>query len=127
MNIYEELNRIDHVSETEDQENLYLSNNNFHLPWLSTPVPDSSIHHNVIVTSSHESGQNRQVARSGRSYSEIDLHSQSSEGSTVYQPQVLVTQKNDLVSTNIKKDDIQNPYIGVIKIHHIVIQVVMIQ
>ena len=54
MNIYEEINRIDTVSETEDQANLYLINHNFNLPWLNTPVPDSSIKHNVIVTPSNE-------------------------------------------------------------------------
>ena len=124
MNIYEELNRIDNVSETEGQENLYLTNNNFNLPWLTTPVPDSSIKHNVIVTPSNENGQRRQVALSG-SWSDVDLHSQSSAGSTVYQPHLLVPRhKNALVSPNIKKDDINNSNSGVIKIKHIVTQVI---
>ena len=80
MHIYEDvLNRIDNV-ENENQEYLCLSTNTFHLPWLTTPMPNNRIHHNIIVETSHESGQ---VARSGRSYSEVYLHSQSSEGSTV--------------------------------------------
>ena len=87
-------------------------------------MPDSSINHSVIVTPSNENGQ-RQVALSGRSYSDIDLHSQSSAGSTVYQPQLLVPcHKNALVSPNIKKDDINNSNSGVIKIKHIVTQVI---
>ena len=57
MHIYEDvLNRIDNV-ENENQEYLCLSNNTFQLPWLTTPVPDSSIHHNIIVAPSQESGQ----------------------------------------------------------------------
>ena len=137
MNIYEEINRIDTVSETEDQANLYLTNHNFNSPWLSTPVPDSvlsSIKHNVIVTPSNEKlecGQGKQVALSGRSWSDIDLHSTSSTGSTVYRPNLLVPRHNTaLVSPNsvtnhpIKKDDINISNNGVIKIKHIVTEII---
>ena len=122
------------VSETEDQANLYLINHNFNLPWLNTPVPDSvlsSIKHNVIVTPSNENRQRKQVALSGRSWSDIDLHSTSSTGSTVYQPNLLVPRHNTaLVSPNsvtnhpIKKDDINISNNGVIKIKHIVTEII---
>ena len=134
INQCEEINRIETVSETEDQANLYLINHNFNLPWLNTPVPDSvlsSIKHNVIVTPSNENGQRKQVALSGRSWSDIDLHSTSSTGSTVYQPNLLVPRHNTaLVSPNsvtnhpIKKDDINIPNNGVIKIKHIVTEII---
>ena len=113
MHIYEDvLNRIDNVSETENQEYLCLSNNTFQLPWLTTPVPNNSIHHNIIVETSHESGQ---VARTGRSYSEVDLHSQSSGGSTVYTPHIPVKQKINVVSENRKKDVTQNSNFGIVR------------
>ena len=124
MHIYEDvLNRIDNV-ENENQEYLCLSNNTFHLPWLTTPMPNNSIQHRIFVETSHESGQ---VARTGSTdhYSEVDLNSQSSGASTVYTPHNPRTKKVNVVIEDREKTVNQGKS-GIVKVHYIIVQVVFI-
>ena len=124
MHIYEDvLNRIENV-ENENQEYLCLSNNTFHLPWLTTPMPNNRIHHNIIVETSHESGQ---VARTGSMdhYSEVDLNSQSSGASTVYTPHNPRAKKVNVVIEDKEKSVNQGKSI-IVKVHYIIVQVVFI-
>ena len=140
----EEINKIASlghvtVSETEEENaNNYLINHNFNMNWLNTPVPDSflsNIDHNIIVSGPRnvtlEGEQGKQVALSGSSWYDVDLNSTSSTQSTVYQSNLSVPpQTTNVVSPTsvthhlIKKGDTNIPNNGVIKVKHIIIEII---
>ena len=121
MNIYEDvLNRIE-IAHQEDDDYMGLNNNTNNIPWLTTPMINDCIQHRVVI----ESGQ---VVKTGNTdhYTEVDLNSQSSGASTVYTRPNPQSKKKVSVVIEDKEKTVNQGKNGIIKIKHIILQVLFI-
>ena len=141
---YNKIEVLDHVtiSETEEEKaNTCLVNQNFNMNWLQTPVPDSflsNIDHKIILSETKDvtlegetSGKQVASLLSGSDWYNVDLNLTSSTQSAVYGSNPsLPPQTTNVVSPTsithhlIKKGDTNISKDNVIKVKHIIIEII---